>query len=168
MMKKNTSIYKYHRSIHIKNGKDIPDQLVNLLANQVLFHALQYNLFFLILIYHNHLDVQKKLITLMTGRPLWTIELWGKLNSMKSAENRKRTVKLHWATTWWSGVSISGIFERCRSELGILGTEMQIPQLLYIRHLNWKAQSKLCSPVDIEELQVYVSQNTVDAEITVA
>lgn len=52
--------------------------------------------------------------------------------------------------------------------MGMLGSETQIPQLLYITHLNWKAQSKLCSPVDIEGLQVYVSQNTVDAEITVA
>lgn len=93
MMKKNTNIYKYRRSIHIKNGKDIPDQLVNLLANEVLFHTVQYNLCFLVLIYHNHLDVQKHLITVMTGRPLRMIELWGKLNSMKSAENRKRTVK---------------------------------------------------------------------------
>lgn len=70
MMKKNATVYKYHRSIHIKNGKDIPNQLVNLLANEVLFPIVQYNLCFLLLICHNHSDVQKKLITLMTVRPL--------------------------------------------------------------------------------------------------
>lgn len=69
MMEKNTTIYKYHRSIHIQNGKDLPDQLVTL-TNEVLFHNAQYNLCFLIFVYHNHSDVQKKLITLMTERPL--------------------------------------------------------------------------------------------------
>lgn len=52
--------------------------------------------------------------------------------------------------------------------MGMLVSEMQIPQLLYIRYLNCKARSKLSCPVDIEGLQANVSQNTVDVEITVA
>lgn len=62
------NVYNYHRSQHIKIGKDTPDQLVNLLANQVLFHTTQYHFSFLILICHNHSNAQKKLIPLMTGQ----------------------------------------------------------------------------------------------------
>lgn len=45
-----------------------PDQLVNLLANYVLFHTMLHHLYFLILIYHNHSNAQRKLITLMIKR----------------------------------------------------------------------------------------------------
>lgn len=137
-MKKNTNIYKYHRSIHIQNGKDIPDQLVNL-ANEMLFHNAQYNLYFLIFIYHNHSDVQKKLITLMTERPLWVIELGGKLNSMKAAENRKGTIKI----VLGDHMVIRSFYIRCLWEKQVWNEHVWVWNtnslaFIYMRHLNWK------------------------------